>query len=56
LHAAAYEGHKELVELLLAHGDDVNARNDASATPLNMALGKGFKDVAQLLRQHGGRE
>jgi ankyrin repeat protein len=40
----------------LADGADVNARNNKGATPLHQAGGFGYKDVAELLRQHGGHE
>jgi ankyrin repeat protein len=42
------------VELLLAN--HVNAKNKDGHTPLHYALEKGHKDVADLLRQHGGHE
>lgn len=53
LHLAALSGHKELAEILLAHGADVNARNNSGKTPLQFA--KHRKDMAELLRQHGAR-
>jgi ankyrin repeat protein len=54
LHWAASSGHKDVAELLLAHGADVNAKNNNDWTPLYYAVSGGHKDVAQLLRQHGG--
>jgi ankyrin repeat protein len=44
-----------VVELLLAHGAEVNARGNGY-TPFHMAVQKGHQDVAELLYQHGGRE
>ncbi len=37
LHFAAQEGHLPMVELLLARGADVNARNNFQQTPLHLA-------------------
>ena len=47
--AAAYEGHKDVAELLLANKADVNARDNTAMTPLHMAAIWGHKDVAELL-------
>ena len=47
-------GHKDVVELLLAKGADVNAKMHGGLTPLRM--GKDHKDVVELLRKHGGHE
>jgi len=38
LHQAAYEDHKELTELLIAKGADVNAKDDDGETPLDYAI------------------
>ena len=53
-------GHKEVVELLIAKGADVNARGFLWITPLDKAVGNTFNDknnaeVADLLRKHGGK-
>jgi len=48
---AAFGGHKEIVELLIAKGADVNAKNDSGRTSLNWA----DKEIADLLRKHGGK-
>jgi len=34
----------------------VNAKDNTGATPLHLAIAKGQKDIADLLRQHGGKE
>ena len=55
LHYAAC-GYMAVVELLLANQAEVNAKNKEGATPLRLAEDSGHKDVAELLRQHGGHE
>jgi ankyrin repeat protein len=51
LHFATVLDHKEIVELLIATGADVNAKNKEGRTPLNWASG----ETADLLRKHGGK-
>ncbi len=46
---------KEIVELLIAKGADVNVRGHFGMTPLNMVDYKGGKEIANLLRKHGGK-
>jgi ankyrin repeat protein len=53
LHCAA---SKDVAELLLTSKAAVNAKNYDGVTPLHMAVSKGNKEVAELLRQHGGKE
>jgi hypothetical protein len=53
LHMAAVKGHKDMVELLLTSKAEVNAKNDNGQTPLRIAANR---EVAELLRQHGGWE
>jgi ankyrin repeat protein len=55
LHNAAYEGHKEIVELLIANGADVNPKRDDGKTPLDMAVTYKQTETADLLRKHGGK-
>ena len=54
LHFAAYRGN-EVVELLIANGADVNAKNQADATPLDKAIEKNRDETVSLLRKHGGK-
>ena len=54
LHRAAYAGHKEIAELLIAKGADVNAKNGGwGRTPLHVAAIKGQKEIAELLIDKG---
>ena len=53
LHLAATWGYKEIIELLIAAGADVNAKTKYGSTPLD--LGKGKKEISDLLRKHGGK-
>ena len=50
LHRAAYNKHKEIIELLITNGVDVNAKNDAAETPLHLAT---TKEIAELLIANG---
>jgi ankyrin repeat protein len=56
LHWAAFNGHKDVAELLLASKAEVNAKSNGGQTPLRVAVLHGHTDVAELLRQHGGHE
>ena len=51
LHFATFNGHKEIAELLIAKGADVNANDIDGGTPLDYANGV----VANLLRKHGDK-
>ena len=51
MHKAARFGQKEVSELLIAKGADVNAKTINGITPLDYAEG----ETADLLRQHGGK-
>ena len=50
-HAVLFVGDKELAELLIAKGADVNAMDKDGNTPLDYADG----EIAALLRKHGGK-
>jgi len=55
LHAAATGGHDSMAEWLLTHGcDDPNTTDFAGNTPLQTAKKKGFREIAELLKKHGG--
>lgn len=45
----------EMLRLLLSHGTDLNARNREGRTALDRALARGWTDVAETIRRHGGR-
>jgi len=45
-----------VVEVLLAKGADVNARDREGKTPLRRALAEGNKFMADLLDEHGVKE
>src|SRR5713226_6311339 len=57
LHLAARGGHRDMAELLLRKGADVNARAEGefgkSMTPLHMAARGGHREVVKLLLEHG---
>jgi ankyrin repeat protein len=55
LHWAAFRGHKDVAELLLAHGADVNAKANDLHTPLHAAAAGGHTEVAALLLATPGR-
>ncbi|HUU16095.1 MAG TPA: ankyrin repeat domain-containing protein [Sedimentisphaerales bacterium] len=56
LHSAAEKGHKDIAELLVANGADVNAENKWGETPLQQAKEKGHTEIAEILRKHGAKE
>jgi ankyrin repeat protein len=56
LHAAAGYGHVEIARILLDAGADVNALAPRNKTPLDEAIQNQRAEVADLLRQTGGRE
>jgi ankyrin repeat protein len=56
LHYAAYGRQTNVVVLLLANKADVNAKDNKGYTPLHFAVANQRKDVADLLRHHGGHE
>ncbi len=56
LHCATWKGHLNVVEVLLAHGADVNAHNHNDhwgTTPLHAAAHANQKAIAELLIAHG---
>ena len=59
LHMAALNGHKEIVELLIAKGADVNTKIEVGdykgQTPLDATIEFRHPETADLLRKHGGK-
>jgi ankyrin repeat protein len=55
LQLAAFGGHKEVAELLIAEGADVNAKAGDGSTPLDWAIKRRRTEIADLLRKHGGK-
>jgi len=54
LHCAARYGHKEVAELLIAKGADINAKDTQGRTPIDLAINQGRKEMAKLLVSRGG--
>ena len=51
-------GHKEIVELLLAEGADVNVKANSGTqlhTPLDVTIKQKHAEIADLLRKHGAK-
>ena len=49
-------GHKEIAELLIAEGADVNAKDEIlGRTTLDEAIFSNHSEIADLLRKHGGK-
>ena len=56
LHDPVDEGHKKIVELLIAKGSGVNAKDDSQAkTPLNIAIQGKQPEPADLLVKPGAK-
>ena len=53
LHIAAFEGHTEIAELLIARGADVHAKDKNDNTPLHTSANMGAKEIAELLISKG---
>jgi cytohesin len=54
LHYAAANGHKEIAELLIEKGADMNAKDEDGGTPLDVAIKYKQTETVDLLRKHGG--
>ena len=53
IHYAARDGYKEIVELLLDRGSDVDPKTTSGNTPLSLAAGNGFSGIVELLILRG---
>ena len=55
LHYAVFQDHKEIAELLISEGADVNAKgmHGHRGTPLHSAASHGHKEIAELLLAEG---
>ena len=53
MHYAAWRGKKEVAELLIANGADVNAKDVVGETPLHKAVIDGRKETTELLIAKG---
>ena len=53
LHAAVYYGHLEAVQILLAHGANINKEDVTKSTPFYTACMAGNLSFAELLHAHG---
>jgi hypothetical protein len=49
LHIASFNGHKDVVEFLLASKADVNAKSKNGSTPLHLAAARGNKEIVEVL-------
>ena len=53
--AAAKTGQKDIIELLIVAGANVNAKDFENKTPLDEAIQLKRTETADLLRKHGGK-
>ena len=53
LHSAALSGHHFILQLLLKHGADVQAKTNIGATPLHLACQSGYLECVESLTEAG---
>ena len=53
LHNAAYKGHKDVVQLLMERGAELNIQRQHGFTPLHDAVQARHTDIVQLLLDRG---
>lgn len=53
LHVACWQGHTEVVQVLLSHGALTDAQDNENRTPLQSAAWQGHDRITELLCQHG---
>ena len=56
LHYAVISNHKDIVELLIQNGADINSINIFDGTPLDMAKEKNLKEITKILEKYGAKE
>ncbi|MGE0010490.1 MAG: ankyrin repeat domain-containing protein [Candidatus Babeliales bacterium] len=55
LHFIAYRNHARMIPLLLAHGADINIKNNTGETPLHMAVAQSNLKIVKLLLEAGAQ-
>ena len=55
LHGAAKTGQKDIIELLIVVGANVNSKDFENKTPLDEAIKYKRTEIENLLRKHGGK-
>lgn len=53
LHFVTYRGNLQLVKLLLAHGVNINGKNEVGVTSLILAAKAGNNDITKILIEQG---
>jgi len=56
LHLAARNGDKDIAELLILNGANVNATDEKGTNPLNLAEQEGHGEVVVLLIKNGAHD
>lgn len=56
MHVAARRGHKDIAEMLIEAGADVNKADEDRGIPLSWAINRRHKDIAEFLRKAGAKD